>query len=887
MLRQRNFKMPNLVVGLLFSIFILHCTLALKGPNICTKQETQIKSVRVTYLQPYQVKTYTWCFAIPPRCSKFKIKHKVAYKTEAVAETKTIELVRMESGELDVRIIVNAKMEPDVTLYMETAPALKAGLEHIVRHHAPMGLMDWSVRRHVDVRMALSVIPFLGHALVLLGGLDHCVKTHVQKVLMENSVHLCAIVRMEEPAIISQESATVLKAGWETCVEILVQEIAGDLDARIVVLVTMMESAIQSMGAAHALQVIGDYSARCSVLLVGLVWTVVVSAYVKMEEFVLTLMALAHARMDGQANCARNVLALHTSMDMTAPKFVTVNPSTLNFVTHGVVIAGVSLVGMVHVVPGLVQHTPLARIVKICVTVKMMHSAMLRMAPVSVLLVSDSFSKVTEVHCVKRSALKDDLVKIVASHADAKIMPTAHILMATVTVNQAGKVSNVMCHVQLVIMEPSAKKHVHATMGPHAIISQVPVHVLLATRTTVPVIHVPVHVFVRGDGLDPTAINHVLLDSMDRIVKNLVLFATMENVFVCLAGEGKHVRSLALRVPLALAVYRNVLVCMEASVGPMMANAGVLLDGWVLTVRKVFCPEGYFGDHCIQACQCPNQNFRCHPVEGCTCRAGYTGKECNIPVVLPNIQPHPESREIQGSSSGGLIAGIVVTLLVILVVAGLMFYYRRRLYHLKTELQQVYFHNAPPPDQRHFDNPVYEYQATSKPDVKLNNVRVHNNLNNPPSMKENINLEWSKLGIPPGEGASLDDDHYNSDEDNAEKGACGGADGEVFEYDYPKGSLRAKMREADRTNPNVYSSIEELKGEAKNSEHLYEDIKVQKREADSGIEDGPAYDHLNHSRPSNEMLDNYQRMPSLSPSTPPETTLRKQKDSKPSLASIP
>ena len=84
-------------------------------------------------------------------------------------------------------------------------------------------------------------------------------------------------------------------------------------------------------------------------------------------------------------------------------------------------------------------------------------------------------------------------------------------------------------------------------------------------------------------------------------------------------------------------------------------------------------------------------------------------------------------------------------------------------------------------DQRHFDNPVYEYQATSKPDVKLNNVRVHNNLNSPPSMKENTNLEWSKLGIPPGEGAYQDDD-YNSDEDNAEKGmllSCTG-DCEVY-----------------------------------------------------------------------------------------------------------
>lgn len=37
------------------------------------------------------------------------------------------------------------------------------------------------------------------------------------------------------------------------------------------------------------------------------------------------------------------------------------------------------------------------------------------------------------------------------------------------------------------------------------------------------------------------------------------------------------------------------------------------------------CPEGYYGDHCMEPCECKNDFFMCHPAEGCICRHGYTG----------------------------------------------------------------------------------------------------------------------------------------------------------------------------------------------------------------------------------------------------------------------
>lgn len=37
------------------------------------------------------------------------------------------------------------------------------------------------------------------------------------------------------------------------------------------------------------------------------------------------------------------------------------------------------------------------------------------------------------------------------------------------------------------------------------------------------------------------------------------------------------------------------------------------------------CPEGYYGDHCMEPCECKNDFFVCHPADGCICRHGYAG----------------------------------------------------------------------------------------------------------------------------------------------------------------------------------------------------------------------------------------------------------------------
>ena len=38
--------------------------------------------VKVQTQQPYQLRTYAWCWSIPPKCSRYKIQMKTVFKTE-------------------------------------------------------------------------------------------------------------------------------------------------------------------------------------------------------------------------------------------------------------------------------------------------------------------------------------------------------------------------------------------------------------------------------------------------------------------------------------------------------------------------------------------------------------------------------------------------------------------------------------------------------------------------------------------------------------------------------------------------------------------------------------------------------------------------------------
>jgi hypothetical protein len=53
----------------------LNTHVELDGENVCIDQKVENKTVNITYLESVNVKEYTWCLQIPPRCAVWK--HKV------------------------------------------------------------------------------------------------------------------------------------------------------------------------------------------------------------------------------------------------------------------------------------------------------------------------------------------------------------------------------------------------------------------------------------------------------------------------------------------------------------------------------------------------------------------------------------------------------------------------------------------------------------------------------------------------------------------------------------------------------------------------------------------------------------------------------------------
>lgn len=49
------------------------------------------------------------------------------------------------------------------------------------------------------------------------------------------------------------------------------------------------------------------------------------------------------------------------------------------------------------------------------------------------------------------------------------------------------------------------------------------------------------------------------------------------------------------------------------------------------------CPDQYYGDHCMNLCDCPTDKFICHAVSGCVCRQGYTGIPNDTTINYVNI----------------------------------------------------------------------------------------------------------------------------------------------------------------------------------------------------------------------------------------------------------
>lgn len=86
-------------------------------------------------------------------------------------------------------------------------------------------------------------------------------------------------------------------------------------------------------------------------------------------------------------------------------------------------------------------------------------------------------------------------------------------------------------------------------------------------------------------------------------------------------------------------------------------------------------------------CECKNDNFICHPSDGCICKHGFTGDNCEESNIL-RIQQQLDN---QDGGYGVIVAVIMVSIIFVAIVVLVIFYYRRRVSNLKTEIAHVQY----------------------------------------------------------------------------------------------------------------------------------------------------------------------------------------------------
>ena len=92
------------------------------------------------------------------------------------------------------------------------------------------------------------------------------------------------------------------------------------------------------------------------------------------------------------------------------------------------------------------------------------------------------------------------------------------------------------------------------------------------------------------------------------------------------------------------------------------------------------CPEGYYGDHCMHPCECPNENFVCDPVLGCVCRIGFVGPNCEDIFKIDGLKNTSRSTFY-----------LFVAILLFFSLVGLIYYYKKRERELKAEIMKVQY----------------------------------------------------------------------------------------------------------------------------------------------------------------------------------------------------
>ncbi|PSN41390.1 hypothetical protein C0J52_20336 [Blattella germanica] len=138
--------------------------------------------MRVIVKEPIQVKSYTWCLKVPPRCTKYKIEMRDKFKIQ-------IAIVVPSSGSELLTCAAQAMLRtaqkhtaflcvPDVftefALHLTRAPVNQATLEIAVRLNAKMASGERIVRTNVSAKTKQNVTMSQETANVEMDGEEQC-----------------------------------------------------------------------------------------------------------------------------------------------------------------------------------------------------------------------------------------------------------------------------------------------------------------------------------------------------------------------------------------------------------------------------------------------------------------------------------------------------------------------------------------------------------------------------------------------------------------------------------------------------------------------------------------------------------------------------------------
>lgn len=129
----------------------------------------------------------------------------------------------------------------NATHCMGIVHVMLAGLVHIVKRNARMGIMEWIAKIAVAVRMEGLVTMSLGHASAPQAGQDPFVRSLVQKAHTALPAVTSVPVKMVDTVTLSMGSVSVLLVGREMCVPTHVLKAPGDGTAQSFVIATILQ----------------------------------------------------------------------------------------------------------------------------------------------------------------------------------------------------------------------------------------------------------------------------------------------------------------------------------------------------------------------------------------------------------------------------------------------------------------------------------------------------------------------------------------------------------------------------------------------------------------------------------------------------------------------